>query len=115
MRRRGPWMPPFDLAPVQAGEHSGPLDAVFKLLAGYYDDRARLLRQMLADLAYPMFVFHFAVFLFPFISFFQTGNVPLYLMQTFGILIPLYLVVFFIIFSAQVRRCMQWGSIFQID
>src|SRR5579863_5176962 len=41
----GRWMPAFDIALVQAGEHSGRLDAVFKLLADYYNDRAQLLRQ----------------------------------------------------------------------
>ncbi len=110
MRRLGRWMPAFDLALIQAGEHSGRLDAVFKLLAGYYDDRARLLRQMLADLAYPLFVFHFAIFLFPFISFFQNGNLPLYLMKTLGILLPLYAVVFAIIYAGQGRRGLQWRS-----
>ena len=49
--------PPFDIALVQAGEHSGRLDAVFKLLAAYYNDRAALLRQMISDLAYPAFRF----------------------------------------------------------
>jgi len=113
MRRLGRWMPSFDLALIQAGEHSGRLDAVFKLLAGYYEDRARLMRQMIADLAYPLFVFHFAVFLFPFISFFSTGNVTLYLMQTFGVLIPLYAVALFTIFAAQGRRGTQWRSVFE--
>jgi type II secretory pathway component PulF len=113
MRRLGSWVPSFDLALIQAGEHSGRLDAVFKLLAGYYDDRARLLRQMIADLAYPLFVFHFAIFLFPFISFFSNGNITLYLMKTFGILIPLYAVVFVIIYATQGRRGLEWRSILE--
>src|SRR5260370_31379492 len=65
---------------------------------------------MLAELDYPMFVFHFAIFLLPFLSFFRTGNLPLYLMQTFGILLPLYAVVFFIIYATQGRRGMKWRS-----
>lgn len=113
MRGLGRWMPMFDLALVQAGEQSGRLDAVFRLLAGYYDNHARLLRQMLSDLAYPLFVFHFAVFLFPFISFFQNGNVALYLVKTFGILIPIYAVVIVVIFAAQGRRGVHWRSVFE--
>ena len=113
MRGLGRWMPAFDLALVQAGEQSGRLDAVFRLLAGYYDNHARLLRQMLSDLAYPMFVFHFAVFLFPFISFFQTGNVARYLMQTFGVLIPIYAVVFLAVFAAQGRRGAHWRAVLE--
>ena len=44
LRRLGDWMPPFDIALIEAGEKSGRLDAVCKLLASYYEDRARLLR-----------------------------------------------------------------------
>ena len=62
----GHWLPAFDLALLQAGEHSGRLEACFRLLTDYYTDRARLARQMIGDLAYPAFLFHFAVFIFPF-------------------------------------------------
>ena len=44
----GGWTPAFDIALIRAGEHSGRLDAVFKLLSNYYADRARLLRQMIS-------------------------------------------------------------------
>ena len=66
--RSGKWLPSFDLALVQAGEHSGRLDAVFNLLAGFYNERARLTRQMISDLAYPMFLLHAAIFIFPFVQ-----------------------------------------------
>jgi type IV pilus assembly protein PilC len=36
LARLGPWLPEFDLALLQAGEHSGRLDACFRLLADYY-------------------------------------------------------------------------------
>src|SRR6267378_374344 len=35
MRRVGQWLPEFDLALLEAGEHSGRLDACFKILANY--------------------------------------------------------------------------------
>src|SRR5437588_3133323 len=64
LRRVGQWLPEFDLALLQAGEQSGRLDASFKLLADYYADRARVARQIIADMAYPILLFHFAVFVF---------------------------------------------------
>src|SRR5205807_200468 len=82
----GQWLPAFDIALLQAGEQSGRLEACFRLLADYYTDRARLARQVISDLAYPAFLFHFAIFLFPFSHFFLSGNWLLYLGQTFGVL-----------------------------
>src|SRR2546428_11875743 len=41
-QRVGGWLPQFDIALLRAGEHSGRLDACFRLLANYYQDRARL-------------------------------------------------------------------------
>src|SRR5690348_17980351 len=48
----------------------------------YYADRAVLLRQALSDLAYPVFVFHFAILMFPTIAYFQSGNLTSFLLQT---------------------------------
>src|SRR5262245_15991435 len=71
IRHQGKWLPEFDIALIQAGEHSGRLDAVFRMLSNYYDDRARILRQMLGDLMYPAFILHMAIFIFPMISLFN--------------------------------------------
>src|SRR6478609_10039631 len=49
------WLPAFDIALLQAGEQSGRLDACFKVLANYYTDRARVARQVIMDLMYPVF------------------------------------------------------------
>ena len=86
--RLGQWLPAFDIALLHAGEQSGRLEACFRLLADYYRDRARLARQMIADLAYPAGLFHMAIFIFPFVEFFKTGNWLAYLFQTFGVLLP---------------------------
>ena len=112
-QRCGRWLPAFDLALLQAGEHSGRLEACFRLLADYYTDRARLARQMIGDLAYPVFLLHFAVFIFPFAQFFASGNWVVYLAQTFGVLIPLYLVVGLMIFAAQSRHGEAWRAVFE--
>jgi type II secretory pathway component PulF len=62
--RRG-WLPDFDIALIAAGEKSGRLDACCRRLAGYYKDRARLIRSMLSDLAYPAFVILLVILIFP--------------------------------------------------
>ena len=94
-------MPAFDVALIQAGEHSGRLDACFKLLAGYYRERAQLGRQVLADLGYPAFVLHAAVFILPFPQWFMTGNLAAYLAQTLGFLAPLYLLIGLLLYASQ--------------
>ena len=110
LRSLGSWLPQFDVALVQAGEHSGRLDSCFRLLSDYYTDRARLARQVIADLAYPAFLFHFAIFIFPFAEFFKTGNGVVYLCQTFGVLLPIYALVLGIIYASQSRHGESWRS-----
>lgn len=102
------WLPAFDVALLQAGEQSGRLEACFRLLADYYTDRARLARQVIADLLYPAFLFHFAIFILPFAALFRTGNWLLYLCQTIGVLVPIYLVSALVIYAAQSRHGEKW-------
>src|SRR5262245_36372536 len=59
IQKLGSWLPAFDVALLNAGEQSGRLDNCLRLLADYYTDRARIARQVIADLAYPAFLFHF--------------------------------------------------------
>ncbi len=106
----GHWMPAFDIALVQAAEHSGRLDAVFKLLADYYNERAKLLRQTISDLAYPLFVLHMAIFIFPMVDYFKNSNGELFLLKTFGVLIPIYVGFFLMIKAMQSRRGAGWRS-----
>ena len=108
--RLGSWLPAFDIALLHAGEHSGRLDACFRLLADYYEDRARMARQMIGDLMYPAFLLHFAVFILPFAQFFASGNSKLYLLQTVGVLIPMYGITLLIIYAAQGRHGEAWRA-----
>jgi type II secretory pathway component PulF len=112
-QRVGHWLPAFDLALLQAGEQSGRLDTCFRLLADYYNDRARLGRQLIADLAYPVALFHFAIFIFPFAQFFTSGNWVVYLQQTFGILIPIYFVMALVIYATQSRHGETWRALIE--
>src|SRR2546423_2789554 len=104
----GQWLPEFDLALLRAGEHSGRLDACFRALADYYTERAQLLRQMLASVAYPAFLFHFAIFIFPFAQLFISGDWVSYFIKTFGVLLPLYALVAAIIYAGQNRHAETW-------
>ncbi len=110
VRSRGQWLPAFDIAFLEAGEHSGRLDTCFRLLADYYTDRARLARQMIGDLAYPAFLLHFAIFILPFAQLFASGNWVAYLAQTFGVLVPLYGLVALVIFATQSRHGEAWRA-----
>lgn len=110
LKSLGTWTPSFDIALLEAAEHSGRLDAVFKLLGDYYTDRAQMLRTMISDMMYPTFVLHFAVFLLPFPALFASGNIPAYLAKTFGVLIPIYAILFVMVFAGQSRRGATWRS-----
>jgi type II secretory pathway component PulF len=113
LRRIGQRLPEFDIALLQAGEQSGRLETCFRLLADYYRDRARIARQIISDLAYPAFLFHFAILIFPFAQLFTTGNWVRYLAQTLGVLIPIYLVLAIIIFAAQSRHGETWRALIE--
>lgn len=110
LQRLGQWLPALDVALLQAGEQSGRLESCFRLLADYYRDRARMARQILTDLTYPLVLFHLAIFIFPFAQFFTSGNWVAYLRQTFGVLIPIYLVTGFLIYAVQSRHGESWRA-----
>jgi type II secretory pathway component PulF len=109
----GQWMPSFDLALIEAGEQSGRMDACFKLLALHYQDKARMVKQAISDLLYPLFTFHVAIFVFPFIDWFKTGNTVRFILTILGVLAPLYALVFFIIFACQGRHGEKWRAILE--
>jgi type IV pilus assembly protein PilC len=108
------WLPEFDIALIDAGERSGRLDACFRLLADYYNDRARVARQVLADLAYPVALFHMAIFIFPFSEFFMSGNWWVYLAKTFGVLMPLYVLVVAMVYASQSKHGERWRSVVEL-
>jgi type IV pilus assembly protein PilC len=110
---QGNWLPEFDLALLRAGEVSGRLETCFTLLADYYAQRAALAREMLGAMAYPAFLFHFAIFIFPFPTLFVTGDWVTYLIRTFGILLPIYAVVGLGIFLGQARHGEMWRSVIE--
>lgn len=109
----GRWVPVFDLALLQAGEESGRLDACFRLLSDYYRDRAQIARQLISDLIYPLFLLHFAVLIFAFVRFVARGTLTGFVWQVGMILVPLYVLVFLMIFAAQSRHGEAWRSVME--
>ncbi len=59
------WLPIFDQSLIEAGEKSGRLDQSFSLLAGYYEERALLIRGFIKQMIFPVLTCHFALFVFP--------------------------------------------------
>jgi type II secretory pathway component PulF len=112
--QRVAWLPEFDIALLNAGEQSGRLEPCLRLLADYYEDRARMARQMIADLMYPVLLFHLAVFIFPFSAFFISGNWLTYLTNTVGVLLPIYFVTGLLIYAAQSSHGEMWRSWIEI-
>src|SRR5215468_1616332 len=110
LNREKGWLPAFDVALLHAGELSGRLDQCFRLLADHYQDRARLARQMIGDLAYPVFLFHFAIFIFAFVQSFASSNWIGFLWRTFGVLIPLYAIFLVLAYAAQGKHGEKWRS-----
>lgn len=110
LQQLGAWVPAFDVSLLHAGEQSGRLDSCFRLLADYYGDRARVARQMIADLIYPAFLFHFGVLIFTFLKLIRTTGWVGPVLQMFGILVPVYIVVFLLIYAAQNRHGEKWRA-----
>lgn len=100
----GRWIPEFDLALLKAGEHSGRLDQCFKLLAEYHMERAQIARNAIIDLAYPVFLLHFAVFILGIPQLVRHWRVDLYLGQVFSVLAPLYALSFLVLYALQDRH-----------
>jgi type II secretory pathway component PulF len=114
LRMLGNWMPSFDLALLEAGEQSGRLDACFKLLALYYQERAQMARQVISDLMYPLFVFHFSIVLFAFVSFLQPGGNAIRFVSTILVVfVPLWSAALVIAYACQGRRGEHWRSIIE--
>jgi type IV pilus assembly protein PilC len=108
------WLPAFDLALIGAGEQSGRLDACFHMLADYYSDRARVIRQVISQLIYPVGLVHFAAFIFlivlPFAASQFNASLPLLFVKAALILSPLYGAVGLMIYATQSKHGENWRA-----
>jgi type IV pilus assembly protein PilC len=114
MVQLGNWVPPFDIALVRAGETSGRLDAIFKLLGKSYEDRAALLRQMISDLMYPVFLIHLSVLVSVLVSWLRSSLGPEFLvLEVAAILAPFYIVTAVVVLALQGKRGQHWRALFE--
>ena len=108
------WLPAFDLALIGAGEQSGRLDACFRMLADYYNDRARVIRQVISQLIYPVGLVHMAAFVFlivlPFAHSQFNASLPLLFAKAAIILSPLYGAVVLMIYATQSKHGETWRA-----
>jgi type II secretory pathway component PulF len=115
--RRVGWLPTFDMALVEAGERSGRLDSSFRVLADYYNDRARMAKQVLADLAYPVFLFHFAALIFlvvlPFAAAQFNASLTWLFVKALLKLSPIYIIVALMIYANQSQHGERWRAIME--
>lgn len=114
LAKSGHWLSSFDIALIEAGEKSGRLPQCFELLANYYAERAQLVRQVIGFTIYPLFVFHFAVLLFPINSFtglILKGELMQYLAQKVLILAPLYGTALLLMWSLQSTHAEWWRTL----
>lgn len=112
----GKWLPAFDRALFEAGEKSGRLDASFRSLGNYYTQRAAMLRQMISGLAYPIFVLHFAVLIFPIgylTGLFLNNGLQAFVIQKALVLLPCYALVFAGIVAFQGSRGEHWQALLE--
>jgi type II secretory pathway component PulF len=111
---QGAWLPAFDLSLIQAAEQSGRLPECFRLLSNYYNERAQLVRSVINDLLYPLFIVHFAIAIFPtsqLVELVKTSNPIPYLQAKLILLGPAYAIGFLLIVAAQGRRGETWRAL----
>lgn len=109
----GNWLPAFDLALLNAAERSGRIDASFRQLSNFYDERARLARTVISNLLYPAVTLHVALFVFPphlLRELVWEGNVAGFLAQKLSVFGPLYGVLLLGLYVCQGRHGEWWRS-----
>lgn len=110
------WIPDFDLGILGAGETSGSLDASCRYLAGYYENRAALVRSVISQVTYPLTLIHLSVFIVcVFLPWIRHGmgfgaGVWLGIGEMLLCLLPLYLGIGFLIHALNGRHKLEWRS-----
>lgn len=112
----GDWLPLFDRALLDAGEKSGRLDASFRTLGNYYTERATMLREIISGMAYPIFILHLAVLIFPttyLTRLFWNNGIRDFVLQKAAVLVPCYLLVALAIYAFQGSHGQHWRALLE--
>ena len=121
-RPRNDLFPEFDQALLTAGEEAGQLDASFRMLARYYESRARIIRETMGKLAITFITLHvfLVVFPVPLLVMFVKGIVDSQYLQCVPFLLEkllvfgiLYGALFMGFYSMQDNRGNTWRSIME--
>jgi type II secretory pathway component PulF len=111
------WLPDFDIALIEAGERSGRMDDCFRVLADYYHERARITKQTISQMAYPVGLIHFAALVFliivPFAGSQFNASLTMLFLKAALILSPLYLGTALMIFALQSKHGEGWRSLME--
>jgi type II secretory pathway component PulF len=112
--QHGGWLPVFDTALIEAGERSGRIDACFRLLADYYNDRARVTKQAISQLIYPVGLVHLAVVVFlivlPFAASQFNASLTWLFVRAALVLAPLYAITTLMIYALQSKHGEHWRA-----
>lgn len=114
--RLGDWAPEFDRTLFNAGERSGRLDEVLRVLATYYAERAELASKAMSAMTYPIFLVHMAGVIFPpslLGKLVWEGDVAGFASQKLLFFAPLYLGGFLLVFLAQKAQASVLRSVFE--
>jgi type IV pilus assembly protein PilC len=112
----GGWLPAFDHALFAAGEQSGRLDGTLRTLGTYYQERATMLRKLLSAVAYPVFILHLAILIFPtsyLTGLFLNNGLNAFVVQKISVLLPIYVVTAVLIIAFQGNRGELWRALME--
>lgn len=116
LAKTGQWVTQFDLSLLEAGEKSGRLPECFQMLSNYYRERAEMIYALIQKIAYPVFLFHFAVLIFPvnsLVALVKDGAVTQYFIGKALIVGPVYAIVFLTLLAGQGRHGEMWRAIIE--
>lgn len=112
------WLPELDIALIEAGERSGRIDVCFRVLAEYYHERARIIRQAISQLIYPVGLIHAVIFVFliiiPFAGSQFEASLSLLFFKAALVLMPLYAGTALLVYALQSRHGEWWRSLMEI-
>jgi type IV pilus assembly protein PilC len=112
--QHGGWLPVFDTALIEAGERSGRIDACFRMLADYYNNRARVTKQAISQLIYPVGLVHVAAVVFlivlPFAASQFNASLTWLFVKAALVLAPLYAITALMIYALQSKHGEPWRA-----